>query len=143
MSAGCDSVSYVYVVEDERSVRRALERLLTAAGISVQVFPSVEALLGADIESTKACVLADFDLGGTTSLDLPRLLREADKPLPVLFITAWDSPEIREKVRSAGGAGYFRKPIDDQALVDAIEWAISGAGAESEVRTTPARTSHE
>ena len=118
----------VYILEDEASVRRALERLLTTAGLSVLVFESVEEIMAADIDTQAACVLADMDLGGTTTLDLPRQLRQADKPVPVIFVTAWDSPEVREKVRLAGGAGYFRKPVDAQALIDAIEWVISGTG---------------
>jgi FixJ family two-component response regulator len=124
---GNDPVSTVYIVEDEQTVRRALERLLTSADLSVCAFECVEAFMAADLETRAACVLADIDLGGTTTLDLPRRLKQAGKPLPVIFVTAWDSPEVRERVRLAGGAGYFRKPVDDQALIDAIQWAISGA----------------
>lgn len=118
----------VYILEDEASVRRALERLLTTAGLSVLVFESVEEIMAADIDTRAACVLADMDLGGTNTLDLPRKLGQAHKSVPVIFVTAWDSPEVREKVRLAGGAGYFRKPVDAQALIDAIEWVISGTG---------------
>ena len=125
---GTDPVSTVYIVEDEQTVRRALERLLTSAGLSVRAFQGVEEFMRAEIETRDACVLADIDLGGSTALGLPAQLKQAGKALPVIFVTAWDSSEIREKVRLAGGAGYFRKPVDDQALIDAIEWAIAGAG---------------
>jgi DNA-binding NarL/FixJ family response regulator len=46
--------------------------------------------------------------------------------VPVIFVTAHDTPETRCRAQSAGAAGYFRKPVDDQALLDAIAWAISG-----------------
>jgi FixJ family two-component response regulator len=117
----------VYIVEDEPSVRRSLQRLLNSAGLSVHVFKGVEELVSAELETRDACVIADIDLGGSTALGLPARLKESGRALPVIFITAWDSPETRASVRVAGGAGYFRKPVDDQALLDAIEWAISGA----------------
>jgi CheY-like chemotaxis protein len=45
--------------------------------------------------------------------------------LPVIFLTAFDSEEIREQAKAQGGLGYFRKPVDDQALLDSIQWALS------------------
>ena len=87
-----------------------------------------------EIRAAGSCVVADIDLGGSTSLDLPSRLEQVGLTLPVIFITAWDSPEIREQVRRAGGAGYFRKPVDDQALIDAIHWAISGVRTRQFVR---------
>lgn len=118
----------VYIIEDESGVLRALGRLLKAAGLSSEGFASVEEFMTTEIRAAGSCVVADVDLGGSTSLDLPRRLEQAGLKLPVIFITAWDSPEIREQVRRAGGAGYFRKPVDDQALIDAIHWAIGGVG---------------
>jgi len=117
-------------VEDEPSVRRSLRRLMKSAGLSAKVFEGMEQFMSAEIETRDACVVADIDLGGSTALELPARLKQSGRALPVIFITAWDSPEMRERVRAAGGAGYFRKPIDDQALLDAIEWAVSGTGLE-------------
>jgi len=45
--------------------------------------------------------------------------------IPVIFLTAFDSNEVRQQARKAGAAGYFRKPVDDQALLDTIRWATS------------------
>ena len=115
----------VYIVEDEPSIRRSLQRLFNAAGLSARAFEGVEEFMSADIQTRDACVVADIDLGRSTALGLPARLKQSGRVLPVLFITAWDSPEMRESVRAAGGVGYFRKPVDDQALIDAIEWAIS------------------
>jgi FixJ family two-component response regulator len=45
--------------------------------------------------------------------------------MPVIFLTAFDSNEIRQQAKQAGAAGYFRKPVDDQALLDTIQWALN------------------
>ena len=119
----------VYIIEDEAGVQRALGRLMKAAGLSSRGFESVEEFMATEIRAEDSCVVADIDLGGSTSLDLPSRLEQAGLTLPVIFITAWDSREIREQVRRAGGAGYFRKPVDDQALIDAINWAIGAVEA--------------
>ena len=45
--------------------------------------------------------------------------------IPVIFITGYDTPESREQANQVGAVGYFSKPIDDQALLDTINWALS------------------
>jgi CheY-like chemotaxis protein len=42
----------------------------------------------------------------------------------VILVTAYDTPETRDLARQVGVAAYFRKPVDDQALLDAIAWAL-------------------
>jgi DNA-binding response OmpR family regulator len=64
-------------------------------------------------------------MSGIDPLDLPSLLEKKGKSPPVIFITANDTPETRSRVRKAGAAGYFRKPVDGQALIDLIHWALS------------------
>ena len=59
------------------------------------------------------------------SLELPGLLSERGKSAPVIFITATDTTESRDRARSAGAAAYSCKPVDQQALLDAIAWAMS------------------
>ena len=62
---------------------------------------------------------------GTSGLELPALLARTGQRLPVIFVTAHDTPETRELAHRLGAAGYFRKPVDEQALLDAIAWALS------------------
>lgn len=128
----------VYIVEDESCVQRALVRLMRAAGMRAEAFSGVEELLAASIEREAACAVVDVDLDRATSLELPDRLRRGGLAMPVIFITAWDSPQMREKIRLAGGAGYFRKPVDDQALIDAIKWAIADTAAPGRPRGDPA-----
>lgn len=114
----------VYVIDDEESLQRALVRLLRVADFVTSAYSSVDEFLAASIKSDLACVVADVHTEGMNSLDLPLHLEKRGLDIPVIFITAYDTSETREKIKQIGAAGYFRKPVDDQALIDAIHWAV-------------------
>jgi FixJ family two-component response regulator len=61
---------------------------------------------------------------GVSGLELPALLASAGRRLPVILVTAHDTEETRDIAQRAGAAAYFRKPVDDQALLDAIAWTL-------------------
>lgn len=114
----------VYIVDDEPSVCTAYARLLRSARMQSRTFASIEDLLRAELTDENACVVSDIRLSGTSGLDLPELLTRAGHHLPVIFVTAHDTAETRECAQEAGAAAYFRKPVDAQALLDAIAWAL-------------------
>lgn len=91
-----------------------------------RTFTSVEEFIASEFSDMNACVISDIQMPGTSGLDLPELLAGAGHHLPVIFVTARDTPETRDRAQSAGAAAYFRKPVDAQALLDAIAWALSG-----------------
>ena len=124
-----DSPIQVYIVDDEPSVCTAYARLVRSAKMQVRTFASVEDFMASAISDANACVISDIQMPGISGLDLPGLLARAGRRVPVIFVTGQDTPEIRNRAQSAGGAAYFRKPVDDQALLDAVAWAISGQGA--------------
>jgi FixJ family two-component response regulator len=115
----------VFVIDDEESLQRALLRLLNAANFKASAFACVDEFLAASVDYSSACIIADVHTKGTNSLDLPLRLEKRGLNIPVIFITAYDTPETREQVKKIGAAGYFRKPVDDQALIDAIHWAVN------------------
>ena len=121
-----NSDATIYVIDDDRPVQVAMLRLMTSAGLTASAFSSVDEFLAVDLNSNNACVVADVHMAGKNPLDLPSLLEKKGISLPVIFITANDSAETRNRVRKAGAAGYFRKPVDSQALIDSIHWALSG-----------------
>ncbi|MBT8442156.1 MAG: response regulator [Gammaproteobacteria bacterium] len=114
----------VYIIDDEYSVRRALSRLMHAAGLGTKTFSNVDEFEADAVESGSGCVVADVHMPGSSPLGLPSRLAERGVDLPVIYITGRDSDQTRERARAAGAVGYFRKPIDDQALIDAINWVI-------------------
>jgi FixJ family two-component response regulator len=120
----------VYIIDDEPSICTAYARLVRSARMQSQTFASVEDFLRTPITATAACVVSDIQMPGTSGLELPALLAQMGRNLPVIFVTAHDSPETRDLAQRAGASAYFRKPVDSQALLDAIAWSLSGHGPE-------------
>jgi FixJ family two-component response regulator len=116
----------VYIVDDEPSVCTAYARLIRSAKMAPRTFASVEDFMGSEISDDNACVVSDVQMPGASGLELPVLLNRAGHHLPVIFVTAHDTPETRERAQRVGAAAYFRKPVDDMALLDAIAWALGG-----------------
>jgi FixJ family two-component response regulator len=112
-------------VDDEPSVCTAYARLVRSAKMQPRTFASVEEFMQAEFTDENACVISDVQFPGASGLDLPLLLLRAGRQLPVIFVTAHDTPETRDRAQRIGAAAYFRKPVDDQALLDAIAWALS------------------
>lgn len=119
----------VYIVDDEPSICTAYARLVRSAKMQSRTFASVEEFIRADFSDENACVIADVQFAGRSGLELPVMLGRAGHHLPVIFVTAHDTPETRDLAQRFGAAGYFRKPVDDLALLDAIVWAISSQRA--------------
>lgn len=117
----------VYVVDDDASVRSALARLMRSVGYVPEVFGSIDDLMSSRLSSSPACVIADVHMPNGNGLELQHRLRANGLSMPVILLTADDTAEVRALAKSQGYAGYFRKPVDDQALVDAIEWALDRA----------------
>ena len=115
----------VYIVDDEPSMCTAYVRLMRSAGMNARAFSSVEDLMRAELSDENACVVADVQFPGRSGLNLPVLLGRAGFVLPVIFVTARDTPETRDLAQRFGAAAYFRKPVDDVALLDAITWAVN------------------
>ena len=114
----------VYILDDEPSICTAYARLIRSARMQPRTFASVEDFIRAELSDENACVVCDVQFPGTSGLDLPGLLVRAGRDLPVIFVTAHDTAENRERAQRTGAAAYFRKPVDDQALLDAITWAV-------------------
>jgi FixJ family two-component response regulator len=115
----------VYIVGDEPTICTAYARLIRSAEMMPHTFASVEDLVHAQPLAEGACVICDVQKRGADGLELPALLARAGHRIPVIFVTAHDTPEARELAQMAGGAAYLRKPVDAQALLDTIEWAVS------------------
>ncbi len=119
----------IFIVDDDASVRTAIARLMASAGHQAQTFASAEEFLASSRPAESDCLVVDIHLGGMNGLELQRELAQADSRTPIIFITAFDSTEVRRKAKRAGADAYFRKPFDDQALLDAIYFALDRASS--------------
>ena len=116
----------IYIIDDDESVRKAFKRLLRSANYEVGTFSSAEEFLKSQKPNKNACIIIDMKMPGMTGFDLQRKLNDQGIRFPVIVISASDDAQVREQARELGAVAFFRKPIDDQALLDAIDWAIRG-----------------
>jgi len=120
--------STIYVIDDDESVRRSFERLLRSAKLDAKTFSCAEEFLNSLRENETGCIIMDLRMPGLTGFDLQKKIASQGIRMPVIVISASDDAQSRERVRELGAVAFFRKPVDDQALLDAIFWAIGGKG---------------
>jgi len=116
--------SVVFVVDDDKSVRDSLERLLTSVGLTVEVFPSAQAFLRRPRPDSPGCLVLDVRLPGLSGLDLQRELAGADAPLPIVFLTGHGDIPMSVRAMKAGAVEFLTKPFREQDLLDAIHQAM-------------------
>ena len=120
-------MSLVTIVDDEASVRKALSRLVRAAGFEVETFSSGAEFLAADQPRRPECLVLDLRMPHVSGFDVQQALSLAGRRLPVVVITGDDNAESRERALRLGARAYLRKPVDDAILLDAIRTAIASA----------------
>ncbi len=115
----------VFVVDDDESVRTSLGRLMRAEGFVVRLFESAECFLEEVTAEPFACVLLDITLPGISGLEVQRRLNERGIRLPVIAVSARADDATRREARQLGAKLFFRKPVNDRTLIDAIDWVVS------------------
>lgn len=118
----------IAVVDDEESVRKALQRLLRSAGMDVETFPSGAEFLDAVRTRKPDCLVLDLHMPVVNGFEVQARLAQLGTPLPVVVITGRDTPEACARARASGASAYLLKPIDDRMLLDAIAAAMSRPG---------------
>jgi FixJ family two-component response regulator len=117
----------ISIVDDDRSVCRALRRLVQSAGFTVETFASAEDFLSAASLARTACLVLDIHLnGGMSGFELQAQLTADRVVIPIIFISAHNDVLTRERVKKSGAAAYLWKPFNDELLLDAIRGVIGG-----------------
>ena len=114
----------VFVVDDDQSARNGLVRLLRSAGHDARPFASADEFLDACGPETSGCLVLDARMPGLSGRELQTELKARCAGLPIIFVTADDGPETRRMAQEIKAVGFFRKPVDGAALLDAIGWAL-------------------
>src|SRR6516225_7229730 len=123
-SALPESKAIVFVVDDDLSVRQGLERLLRAVGWKVETFASAQEFLACRKENIPSCLVLDVRLPGLSGLDLQKRIIEANREIPIVFITGHKDVPTSVQAMKAGAVEFLIKPFSDQDLLDAIQQAI-------------------
>jgi FixJ family two-component response regulator len=119
-----ESSATIYLVDDDPSVLKALTRLLVLGGYEVKAYVAADELIESPITDENGCLVLDARMPGLSGFELHAELAAKGVKLPVIFVTAEEDDEFREKALAIKAAGFFRKPIDGPALLDAIAWAL-------------------
>jgi two-component system, LuxR family, response regulator FixJ len=120
----------IAVVDDKASVRKALMRLMRSTGLSVETFGSGTEFLQSIETRLPDCVVLDLHMPHMNGFDVQAHLARKHAALPVIIITGDDSPSARERAMGDGASAFFRKPVHDCVLLDAISAATVAAQPE-------------
>jgi FixJ family two-component response regulator len=115
----------IAVVDDEEPIRKALARLLQSAGLTVETFASGADFLQSLTIRRPDCVVLDLHMPRTSGFEVQAALAQRELTLPVVIITGYDTAETHERATAGRHVAYLRKPMNDQALLDAIDLALS------------------
>jgi FixJ family two-component response regulator len=114
----------VYVVDDDLSVRVAMERLLKSVGLTVKTFASAQEFLDRATPEWSGCLIVDLRMPGMGGLDLQDQLSARQVSLPVIFLTGYGTVPASVRAMKAGAVDFLEKPVDDQTLLDAVHKAL-------------------
>jgi FixJ family two-component response regulator len=131
--------SVVFVVDDDSSVREAIQNLISSVGLRVETFETAQDFLRSEIRDIPGCLVLDVRLPGLSGLDLQRELSARNVTLPIIFITGHGDIPMSVRAMKAGALEFLTKPFRDQDLLDAIQQALEHARAMRQERADAAK----
>ena len=114
----------VAIVDDDDSLRTAVQDLLEAVGLAAQGFASAEEFLNSGQQNQTACLIADIQMPGMSGLELQAHLNAERCRVPIIFITAHGDEKMRLQARREGAVEFLSKPFDNEVLLDSVRAAL-------------------
>jgi FixJ family two-component response regulator len=123
-SATSDATPVVFVVDDDVSVREALELLIRFGGWQPEIFESAQEFLSRPRVLIPSCLILDVALPGLSGLDLQKLIAVDRKDMPIIFVTGYGDIPTTVEAMKGGAVEFLTKPFSDDVLLGAIERAL-------------------
>jgi FixJ family two-component response regulator len=120
-----ETQAIVFVVDDDASVREALERLIRSAGLRVEAFASAEEFLKRPRADAPSCLVLDVRLPDLSGLDLQRRMVDANNEIPIVFITGHGDIPTTVRAMKAGAVQFLTKPLVEGDVLESIRDAIA------------------
>jgi FixJ family two-component response regulator len=120
-----ESEAIVFVVDDDASVREALQRLVRSAGLRVEAFASAEEFLNHPRAAVPSCLLLDVRLPDLSGLDVQRRMVDANNEIPIVFITGHGDIPTTVRAMKAGAVEFLTKPLVEGDVLESIRQAIA------------------
>jgi FixJ family two-component response regulator len=114
--AGMADKPLISIVDDDASVREALESLIRSLGFAVECFPSAEDFLRFHHDRPATCLIADVQMPGMSGIDLYHRMVASGASIPTILITAYPNDQARARALRAGVSAYLAKPFDEREL---------------------------
>ena len=118
------STKLVAIVDDDDSMRNALDGLLKAVGFPAQAFASAEEFLKSGQQHQTSCLIADIRMPGMSGLELQAHLNAESCRIPIIFITAHGDAKMRMQALRAGAVEFLSKPFDEEVLLESVRAAL-------------------
>jgi FixJ family two-component response regulator len=112
------------IVDDDASVRLATESLVKSLGHMSMTFASAEEFLRSPQLERTRCLITDVKMPGMTGIELQSALLSQGRDLPIIFMTAYPEPRVREMALAAGAVGFLGKPFDSADMISCLETAL-------------------
>jgi FixJ family two-component response regulator len=112
------------IVDDDDSMRVALDGLLKAVGFPARAFTSAEEFLKSGQQHQTSCLIADIRMPGMSGLELQAQLNAERCRIPIIFITAHGDAKMRIQALRAGAVEFLSKPFDNKALLESVRAAL-------------------
>ena len=119
-----DARPVVVVIDDDLSVREAIQGLLETADLRVELFASPQDYLKSKRNDVPGCIILDVRLPGSSGLDFQRELVGTGIHTPIIFLTGYADIPMTVQAMKAGAVEFLTKPYRDQALIEAVLAAI-------------------
>jgi FixJ family two-component response regulator len=119
-----NNTKFVVIVDDDDSMRSAVQDLLEAVGLPAQGFASAEEFLKSGKQRQATCLITDIRMPGMTGLELQAQLNAERCRIPTIFITAHGDEKMRMQALRAGAVEFLAKPFDDEALLESVRAAL-------------------
>ena len=114
----------ISIVDDDESMREAIQSLLRSVGFRAKTFASGEQFLQSDQIENTACLILDVRMPGMSGLDLQRRLMATQCRIPIVFVTAHGEEEALSRALQEGAVDFLLKPFSEEALLNAIQVAL-------------------
>jgi FixJ family two-component response regulator len=114
----------IAIVDDDDSLRVALQGLLKATGFSAEAYASAEEFLKSGQQPQTGCLITDIRMPGMSGLELQAKLNAERYRIPIIFLTAHGDEKMRMQALRAGAVEFLAKPFDAEALLDNVRAAL-------------------
>ena len=114
----------VAIVDDDASMRAAIEDLLSSVGIKARSFASAEEFLLSDLKNEVGCLISDIRMPGMSGLELQAKLVAEGSRIPIIFITGHGNSRMRMQAIEAGAIEFLGKPFAEESLLGSVRAAL-------------------